>query len=122
MLSCCQSAGTKFLHDALHLPFTAGKPHSPHPPGPRLGLGLPSQSGACIVQAHCSARSRTLSSALRSTFRLLSEDVTSGPKSTLPLRAEGTAIRISPEAFHFSLGHQCSLLQALPLSGRHQRL
>lgn len=69
-------------------------------------LSLPSQSQAHSLgpivapgPSTTSTRTLTLSSALSRTFKLLSEDVTSGPKSTLPLRAEGVVLRTSREAF-----------------------
>lgn len=99
-LSWYQTADVKCLLCALGYALNWGDPlaavasASPRRAGTHSLLGA-EPLGKCPV----SAPTLTLSSALSSSFRLLSEDVTSGPKSTLPWRAEGTAMRSWDEAF-----------------------
>lgn len=91
---CCHQcqAPAIMLRGSLLAGGGAPPPGSASPPRvpPRVAQGRPTSQHP---------RTLTLSSALSSTFKLLSEDVTSGPKSTLPLRAEGAAMRISREGF-----------------------
>lgn len=79
------------------------------------GFGPQPCAAAALGKNHYTC-TLTLSSVLSSTFRLLSEDVTSGPKSTLPVRAEGTAIRNSTEAFSYSLLTSVNGLLSSPVS------
>lgn len=98
-LSWYQTAAVKCLLCALGYALNGRGPPavasaSPRRAGAHSFLGA-EPLGKCPV----SAPTLTLSSALSSSFRLLSEDVTSGPKSTLPWRAEGTVMRSWDEAF-----------------------